>query len=92
MWDDDAAYSINLKTGTSTLFFKIPEQYTKRQPDYGSGDGYYAYPAPVIDAKKKTVSIRFDRHRTNTDYRSYLLATTDLHGRLIRIEEKSDPE
>ncbi|MRR09026.1 hypothetical protein EG831_02835 [bacterium] len=95
MYDDDAVYAIDLGKKTCTSFFQIPDQYAKRQPDYGSGDGYYAHPAAVIDAAKKTVTIRFDRHRENPatrdpDYDSYLLATTDLTGKLLTIEEKTD--
>ncbi|MCU0607432.1 MAG: hypothetical protein MUF78_08465 [Candidatus Edwardsbacteria bacterium] len=95
MWDDDGVYVIDISMGTCESFFKCPDQYINRPPDYGSGDGYYAYPAPVIDATMKTVTIRFDRHREDpemhgVDYGSYLLATTDLTGKLIKIEEKTD--
>lgn len=94
MYEDDGVYVIDLKTGHLKPFFKIPKEYDNRPPDFGSGDGYYAYPAVTIN-RDSTISIRFDRHglihpRTHdVDYDSYLLAITDMNGRLLKVIEKT---
>lgn len=82
MYDDDAVYKIDLGSNTITPFFKLePGGY----PNYGSGDGYSAWPISKIDTLKKQLTIPFIRNK-------YYDVTVSLKGDIIKIDSTANYE